>query len=76
MPRLKCTGYDVIAILEARGFILHRHDGTSHRRYRGVVDGNVKYVDVAVHNLSDDIPVGTLGSIVRQSGLPKKLFRK
>jgi predicted RNA binding protein YcfA (HicA-like mRNA interferase family) len=62
--------------LLAHGFLLHRHDGTSHRRYRGVVNGKVMFVDVAVHNLSDDIPIGTLSSIVRQSGLPKRLFVK
>jgi hypothetical protein len=45
--------------LLAHGFLLHRHDGTSHRRYRGVVNGKVMFVDVAVHNLSDDIPIGT-----------------
>ena len=34
------------------------------------------FVDLAVHNLNDDIPIGTLQSIIRQSGLPKALFRK
>lgn len=76
MPRLKCTGRDVIAILLAHGFELLHHDGSSHRRYRGMVGGQVRFVDVAVHNLNDEIAVGTLSSIVRQSGLSKALFRK
>jgi predicted RNA binding protein YcfA (HicA-like mRNA interferase family) len=66
----------VIDILLAHGFVLHRHDGTSHRRFRGEVEGKIMFVDVAVHSLGGDIPVGTLTSIVRQSGLPKRLFMK
>lgn len=65
---------DVIDILEANGFVLIRQNG-SHRRYRGIVGGEVRFVDVAPHSLSDDVAKGTLGSIIRQSGLPKKLFR-
>jgi predicted RNA binding protein YcfA (HicA-like mRNA interferase family) len=76
VPRLKCTGKAVIDILFVHGFVLHRHDGTSHRRFRAEVNGKIMFVDVAVHNLSDDIPGGTLASIVRQFGLPKKLFMK
>ena len=76
MPRLKANARQVIAVLERHGFVLHRHDGTSHRRYRGIVDGKVRYVDVAIHGMNVDIPTGTLNSIVRQSGLPKKLFRR
>lgn len=76
MPRLKATGKQVIEILLANGFALHRHDGGSHRRYRGIVNGEVRFVDVAVHNLNDNIITGTLNSIVRQSGLPKRLFRR
>jgi len=66
----------VLKILEANGFKLHRHDGTSHRRYRRV-DGNgtVFFVDLCPHKWSDEVPKGTLGSIKRTSGLPKKLFR-
>lgn len=63
-----------MGILLAAGFLLHRHDGTSHRRYRGVINGEIRYADVAVHNLNDDIPIGTLQSIIRQSGYPKICF--
>ncbi|HYS48318.1 MAG TPA: type II toxin-antitoxin system HicA family toxin [Xanthobacteraceae bacterium] len=76
MPQLKCTFREFIAIIERHGFVLHRHGATSHRRYRGVVHGAVRFVDVAFHNSNDDIAPGTLKSMIRQSGLPKSLFRK
>lgn len=63
-----------IRILEANGFVLARQRG-SHRAYEGVVDGKVRLVIVACHRESDDIRAGTLSSMVRQSGLPKRLFR-
>jgi predicted RNA binding protein YcfA (HicA-like mRNA interferase family) len=56
--------------------VLHRHGATSHRRYRGTVDGIVRLVDVAFHNINDVIAPGTLQSMIRQSGLPKSLFGK
>ena len=65
-----------MAIIEQHGFVLIRHDGTSHRRYRGVVGGRIYLVDVAYHNIGDDIGLDTLQSMIRQCGLPKKLFRK
>jgi predicted RNA binding protein YcfA (HicA-like mRNA interferase family) len=65
---------DFISILESQGFELHRQRG-SHRTYRGLVQGSVRMVVVACHRESDDIKPGTLSSMVRQSGLPKKLFR-
>lgn len=76
MPRLKCTFREFIAIIEAHGFVLHRHEDGSHRQYRGVVGGLVRYVTVAYHNIGDDILPETLSSMIRQSGLSKKLFRK
>jgi len=63
------------AILEAHGFELHREAKGSHRQYRGVVAGEVKIVIVAAHRMSDDIKPGTLASMMRQSGLAKKVFR-
>ncbi|HEX8665738.1 MAG TPA: type II toxin-antitoxin system HicA family toxin [Beijerinckiaceae bacterium] len=65
-----------MAIIEAHGFILHRHDGSSHRQYRGIVQGEVRYVTVAYHSAGDEILPDTLSSMIRQSGLSKKLFRK
>ena len=76
MPRLKCTFAEVLAILEAHGFALLRHEGTSHRRYRAEIAGVVYLVDLCPHNWNDDVPIGTLQAIIRQSGIPKKKFRK
>lgn len=76
MPRIKCTFAVFVTILLENGFELHRHGATNHRRYRGIVAGKVCMVDMSPHKLSDDIPDGTLQSMIRQSGLPKHLFRK
>lgn len=76
MPRLVCTFRRFLDIILANGFALHREGATSHKRYRGLVGGEVHFVDVAAHNLSDEIRPGTLDAMIRQSGLPKKLFRK
>ena len=64
-----------IHILREHGFDLHRQRGTSHRVYKGVVAGEIRLVVVACHRESDDIKPGTLSSMIRQSGLSKKLFR-
>ncbi|MDR3460937.1 MAG: type II toxin-antitoxin system HicA family toxin [Beijerinckiaceae bacterium] len=76
MPRLNCTYGEFIEIIKAAGFTLHRHDGTSHQRWRCVVGGRVRMVDVTPHSLGSQIPLGTLQSMIRQSGLPKNSFRK
>jgi predicted RNA binding protein YcfA (HicA-like mRNA interferase family) len=65
---------DLIRILEEPGFELARQRG-SHRTYKGKVGGEVRVVVVACHRESDDIKPGTLSSMIRQSGLPKQLFR-
>lgn len=76
MPRLNCTFGEFIAILEQYGFTIHRdQDGSSHYRYRGVIEGKVRYVDCCGTG-GTVIKIGTLQSMIRQSGLPKKLFRK
>lgn len=65
----------VIQILVRHGFALERQRG-SHRIYRGVVGDQVRMVVVAPHRESDDVKPKTLASIIRQSGLPKELFRR
>ena len=66
----------VLKILEQNGFELHRKGATSHRRYRRVDGSNkVFYVDLSPHKWSDEVKKGTLSSIVRTSGLPKRLFK-
>lgn len=67
--------HEIIRILLHNGFVLHRQKG-SHRIYKGVVAGKVRMVVVSAHRESDDVKPGTLASIVRQSALPKELFRK
>ena len=49
-------------------FELVRQKG-SHRHYEGFHSGR------RPHSLSDDVSRGTLASMIRQSGLPKMLFR-
>lgn len=41
-----------------------------------MVAGQVRLVTVAYHGLNDDILPKTLASMIRQSGLPKDLFRR
>lgn len=64
-----------VDILKAHGFVLHRQGATSHAIYRGVVDGKIQMVVVAAHRMSDEIKPGTLSTMIRQSGLPKRAFR-
>jgi predicted RNA binding protein YcfA (HicA-like mRNA interferase family) len=68
LPRLKATFREFIEIILAHKFWLERQDG-SHRQYNN-------RVTVAVHDMGDEIKPGTLKSMIRQSGSPKKLFRK
>lgn len=41
-----------------------------------MVGGTVHMVDMSPHNWNDEIKLGTLQSMIRQSGLSQKLFRK
>jgi predicted RNA binding protein YcfA (HicA-like mRNA interferase family) len=66
---------DFIKILEANGFKMVRQE-SSHRRYRGLVGGDVKFVTVAYHQITDNILPKTFASMIRQSGLSKKLFQQ
>jgi predicted RNA binding protein YcfA (HicA-like mRNA interferase family) len=63
-----------VQILADHGFTEQRQKG-SHRIYVGAVGGRMRLVVVAVHNWNDEIKPGTLASMIRQSGLPKSLFR-
>jgi predicted RNA binding protein YcfA (HicA-like mRNA interferase family) len=66
---------DVIRLILAHGFTLKRHKGSSHRAYEGFIDGRRRVVTIACHSESDDVLPNVLASIIRQSGLPKRLFR-
>jgi predicted RNA binding protein YcfA (HicA-like mRNA interferase family) len=65
---------DFIRLLEKQGFGLDRQSGNS-RIYKGIGGGKVRLVSIHYHRGSDDIKPGTLDSMIRQSGLPKRLFR-
>jgi predicted RNA binding protein YcfA (HicA-like mRNA interferase family) len=69
------TFREFIQIIEQHGFALLRQGKGSHRMYRGIVNGRVMQVVVAYHNINDEIRAGTLASMIRQTGLSKKLFR-
>lgn len=71
MPRLRVlSGREVRAILEANGFIFVRQIG-SHMILERPVDAGTITVAVPDH---DELKIGTLSSIIRQSGLARKLF--
>ena len=63
-----------IAILEEHGFTLKRSTGR-HAQYEGSVGGVRKLVTVAYSRPGEDILEMNFHSMVRQSGLPKALFR-
>ena len=68
---MKFRGF--IRILLRHSFELERQHG-SHRVYRGRIGGRTRLVVVACHSENDDIKPGTLASMIRQSGLPKRTF--
>ena len=73
MPKLPVlSGREIIKILSAKGFIIVGRKGSHVRMKKTTVD-HVYITIVPNHN---DIPVGTLKSIIRQSGLPENEFRK
>ena len=65
---------EVVRVLLDKGFVLARRSGGSHRKFKGIVGEQIRSVTVA-GNDGDDVSKGTLSSIGRQSGLPRRLFR-
>ena len=66
---------DVIEILEQHGFQFERQGRGSHRVYHRV-SGDGRYVVVlSFGRPGEDVKPGTLGSIIRQSGLGREAFR-
>jgi len=63
------SAHDVIKFLKKQGFTLHRSSG-SHFHYKKSLANQHFLVTVAYHG-NKDIPIGTINSIVRQSGIPK-----
>lgn len=68
------SAYKVISFLKTQEFVLHRTHG-SHFHYKREIDGKVLLVTVAYHG-KKDIPIGTMNSIVRQSGIEKDVWMK
>lgn len=66
---------DFIRILVRHGFALDRQSG-SHRVYKGLISDSTRLVVVPCHRESDDIKPSILFSMIRQSGLPKRTFRR
>lgn len=65
---------DFVKVLKRHGFKLDRKSGAT-RIYKGVVDKELKLVTIHYHKGGEDIMLGTLNAMIKQSGLPKQLFR-
>ncbi len=71
MPRLKVfSGAALCALLEANGFAMVRQRGSHCVMQKRTAVGSIT-VPVPLHR---EIRIGTLQSIIRQSGLPRSLF--
>ena len=71
MPKLRVlSGREVCAILAAQGFDKVRQRG-SHIVMQKNEEGRTTTVPVPNH---DELKTGTLSSIIRQSGVPRRLF--
>jgi predicted RNA binding protein YcfA (HicA-like mRNA interferase family) len=66
------SGREVCKILAQHGFAQVRHRG-SHIVMQKKVPGSTITVPVPDH---DEVRIGTLQSIIRQSGLPRTLFEE
>jgi len=64
------SGREVCRILEEHGFVEVRRRG-SHCVMQRRAEGSTTTVPVPDH---DELRIGTLQSIIRQSGLPRSLF--
>ena len=65
--------HEIIAILISQGWYLDRHNGTSHRQFKHPVIRRTVTVD---GKLSQDVSIGNLKSMERQSGLKFRDFAK
>ncbi|MDE2787922.1 MAG: type II toxin-antitoxin system HicA family toxin [Chloroflexota bacterium] len=70
------TYRQVVSILERHGFVFERHGKGSHRVYQAHHSGQRWSVTLSYSQLGEDVKPGTLGSIIRQSGLPRDAFRR
>ena len=71
MARLRVlSGQEVCAILQLHGFVQVRRR-SSHIGMQRAAEGTTTTVPVPDH---DEVKIGTLRSIIRQSGLPRSEF--
>ena len=71
MPKLGVfSGAEIVRIMEARGFSCARQKG-SHMIMQKRADGGSITVPVPLHRT---VRIGTLQSIIRQSGIPREQF--
>ncbi len=71
MPRLRVlSGKEVCKIMSKHGFVLVRQKG-SHVIMQKKEGGTTTTVPVPDH---DELRIGTLSGIIKQSGLPRSLF--
>ena len=66
----------VIEILNEYNITFLRNGKGSHKIYEGTHSGRTWVVVLSYDQLGDDVPKGTLDSIKRQSGIPKRRFRQ
>ena len=66
----RLSGREVCAILAKHGYSQVRQKG-SHRIMQRMVDGGTQTVPVPDH---DELAIGTLSSIIRQSGIAREAF--
>jgi predicted RNA binding protein YcfA (HicA-like mRNA interferase family) len=73
MPKLRLlSGREVCKIMSKKGFVKVRQKG-SHIIMQKKEDGTTITVPVPDH---DELRIGTLLGIIRQSGLPRSLFEE
>jgi predicted RNA binding protein YcfA (HicA-like mRNA interferase family) len=65
---------DFVKILEINGFLMKPRTATSHRHYEAIIEGKRRLVTISCED-GDDVGRNNLSSMIRQSGLPKRLFR-
>ncbi len=71
MPKLGIfSGEEIIRIMEKAGFVSARQKGSHMIMQKKLDDGTIT-VPVPMHKT---IKIGTLQSIIRQSGIPKETF--
>ena len=66
------SGADLCSILEEEGFVRVRQKGSHAIMQKLLLDTTIT-VPIPLHN---EIKIGTLSSIIRQSGIPKEKFQK